>query len=210
MVDIKNIKTFFINPDETEKYKNRKQHTEFILRDTLKIDSVNHYKSSINSEDYFAELKLATADILQENLNDDPILIVEDDINVTHWYLYKDIDIEIPEDADAVYIGIYRFAIDSSRDYWYLNTPTQPYSDNLVKIRNMLSAHAIVYKSKKYKQQVIDLFRDKQNTSQNDVILARNLYNFNIYAYRNPIFYQDMKFSSYNMQWCTYFSFDET
>ena len=208
-VNIKDIKTYFINPGEIDKYLERKQHTEFILKDTLKISNVNHYKSAINKDDYFAELKKSTADILEQNLNDEPILIVEDDINVTSWYLYKDITVEIPDNADAVYLGIYRFAIDSQRDYWYLESIREPFSDNLVRVFNMLGAHAVIYKSKKYKQHIIDLFRDTSNTTKNDVLLARNLYLFNIYGYINPIFYQDMKFSNYSMQWCTYFSFND-
>ena len=121
----------------------------------------------------------------------------------------SDIDIFIPDDADAVYLGNYRFGIDQYKEGSYVSPPPiQEYSEDieLCRVYNMLGAHAVIYKSKKYKEEVIRLFRDVKDTNNNDVILARNLAKFMVYTYKNPIFFQDQRFSNHNMQWCTYFN----
>ncbi len=205
-VDIKDIKTIFINPDEG-RYKERKPWVETILKTVLKIKHIEHYKSSI-TKTYCQELKKITANILEANLNDEPILIVEDDINITHWYLEKlknGINISIPEDADAVYLGLYRYGIHPTKEGLYPKPFSLTTNDSeIVQIFNMLSGHAIIYKSKKYKEEIIKLFRDETNKQNNDVILARNIGRFKVYAFKKPIFFQDKKFNSYDIQWCTY------
>jgi hypothetical protein len=202
--NLKDIKTIFINPNETEKFIQRKAHTEYILLNILKQKDVSLWKTSINPQ-YCQELKKITADILESNLTDEPLLIVEDDINITHWYMTdKDIEIDIPDDSDALYLGNYRFGVDENTDGIYFAPPTEYHSQEISKIFNMLGAHAIIYKSKKYKEEIIKLFRDSNDLNNNDVILARNMKRFNIYTYKNPIFFQDQRFSNYSMQWCTY------
>jgi hypothetical protein len=205
-IKLQDIKTVFINPDEG-KYKERKPWVEKILREVLKIKKVEHCKSSI-SKTYCQELKKITANILEANLNDEPILIVEDDINITHWYLEKlnqGINIDIPENADAVYLGLYRYGIHPTKDGLYPQVASLSNKNpEIVQIFNMLSGHAIIYKSKKYKEDIIRMFRDENNKQNNDVILARNLNRFNIYAYKKPIFFQDKRFNTHDIQWCTY------
>ena len=205
-VKLKDIKTIYINPNETDKYITRKFHTENILSNILNIKNFHHCKSSISSN-HCNELKIVTANILENNFDDEPLLILEDDINITHWYLEnKDIEIHIPENTDALYLGNYRYGVNDEVDGTYFETPTQDYegSSELCRVFNMLGGHAIIYKSKKYKEEIIRLFRDEKNHNNNDVILARNMKRFNVYAYKHPIFFQDQRFSSYDLQWCTY------
>ena len=129
--NLKDIKTIFINPNETEKFINRKLHTEYILSTILKQKDVHHWKSSINPK-YCLELKKITADILESNLTDEPLLIVEDDINITHWYMTdEDIEIDIPDDADALYLGNYRHGVDENTDGLYFPPPLEYYSQEI-------------------------------------------------------------------------------
>ena len=135
------------------------------------------YKSELR---YPFGLSAAFKTILLENLNDEPLLILEDDARL----ITPDItSLQIPKDADAIYLGI------SAVGYGYfpLNSATvQPLKDNLFKVQSMYSAHAILYLSKRYKKAVADVIHEKIC----DVEMARIQHKFNVYAYNKPIFVQ--------------------
>lgn len=215
MINIKDIKTVYINPYEG-KYIERGDYVYNFLKNVIGIKNVVHYKSSICT-DYGKELKIITSKILEDHCDDEPILIVEDDIALTEWYRDKntdDINIEIPEFADALYLGNHRFGMHDYDDklYFPLNINAKHnlkyYSKSVCRIFNMLSAHAIIYKSKRYKESVIQLFKEPTSI-MNDALLARNIKHYLVYAYRKPIFYQKQEFSNYSMEWVTHYELDD-
>jgi len=111
-----------------------------------------------------------------------PGLILEDDVEVTDLFPHDGV-IEVPDDADAVYLGI------SHGDGNYKAVEV---GKGLCKISKMLSAHAILYTSDKYITEVLNSVPDAMY-SQNkpfDVFTYQLQEKFNVYAFTTPLFYQ--------------------
>ena len=77
---IQDIKTYFICPAHNEKYKERAQHMKSLLT-SLGFKNWIHWTSG--TENYPSCLTQAMLSILQENMNNEPILILEDDVEFT-------------------------------------------------------------------------------------------------------------------------------
>lgn len=183
---INEMKTIYICPDHNEKYHERKLYMDNLLT-TLNFTDFTHYKSGTDS--YPKCLCDANIDILQNNLNN-PILILEDDLG----YIGMD-DIEIPDDADALYLGLSKSGGHPTENRDLGSSVFSPYSDKLVRVGNMLTTHAILYISPRYKEAVINIL--KSNTSHyNDVLISRIQKDYNVYALKKPIFYQAAKFGN--------------
>lgn len=188
-IDLRKIKTIFICPDHNEKFNKRRKHIEEILA-KYRFENVIMYKSGT---DYPHCLHRALHDLLKQNM-DEPILILEDDI-VFHKnpsFIY-----DIPDDCDAVYFGIAGTCMDfqktgdnrmiDKRDF-------EPYNDRFIKIKNMLSAHAILYWSKPYKimlSKCVNLSK-----MQIDVEMCKLQPHYNIYGLRIPLCWQSTRFNS--------------
>jgi hypothetical protein len=71
----------------------------------------------------------------------------------------------------------------------------------------MLSAHAILYISKRYKEKVINVMEECFKTNiYNDMAISKIQKNYNIYANKLPTFYQSNKFNdptNFNVEWAT-------
>ena len=91
-----------------------------------------------------------------ENLNiDPPFVILEDDCQFTDSIQWN---LEVPQDADALYLGISRFGSDipgtlsrAKRNNVRFASP----SKGLARIFNMLSRHAILYLSNRFRESAI-------------------------------------------------------
>jgi len=185
------IPVIFICPDHNEKYAERKEYM-FTLLHKLGFKHVTMFKSG--TEEYPRCLAKATRDILREQLDNNPFLLFEDDLEVSEW-ANLDMDFDIPVDTDAFYLG---FSIYGRTNTDYCNK-IEYLSDKYIRILNMLSAHAILYVSKKYKQAVIDQMELVINATEihhSDVFISRIQSSFNIYGYRYPFFYQSDKFGN--------------
>lgn len=190
------VPVVFICPDHNEKYRERKEYMFDFLK-KLGFKNVTMFKSG--SESYPLCLIKATQDILESRLDNEPILLLEDDIELTEWV--SDMNIEIPEDTDAFYLGLSRYAAASTENYslGFGSTQFQPISDIHIRILNMLSTHAIMYVSKRYKEAVMNEMKKIINTGSgyiNDIAIARIQKDYNIYAYKYPFFYQSDKFGN--------------
>jgi hypothetical protein len=62
----------------------------------------------------------------------------------------------------------------------------------------MLGAHAILYKSKKYKERIIKELTiiKKIKGYYNDVVMSRLHPDYNIYGFHYPLFYQSIKWGN--------------
>lgn len=125
-----------------------------------------------------------------------PSLVLEDDINNTEWYKEK---FEIPDGADAVYLGT---CLNGLHPNWKKRDPNEACCDNPVvlsrtenyyQISGMLTTHAILYLSDKYKRYCIDLIEKDNGANHCDVLMASRMYKFRVYACKHPMFYQDCK-----------------
>ena len=191
------IPVVFICPDHNEKYSQRKEHM-FALLHKLGFKHVTMFKSG--TETYPLCLTKANYDILNEHLNDEPFILMEDDLELSEW-ADLDMDFEMPADTDGFYLGLSRYAATHVENYsnGWNSYEVKDVSDKHVRILNMLSTHAILYASKKYKEAVMGMMEYAMNSSHmynHDVLIARIQPDFNVYAYRYPFFYQSDKFGN--------------
>lgn len=186
------INVVFICPDNSSKYIGRK-YTMLWLLQTLGFKHIEHFKS--DDIPYPRCLVKATRDILQKYINE-PVLILEDDIAYTDHYL-----VDIPDDADAFYLGLSEVgATESTHPFRECDLcPSQFESTpslHTVRIKNMLSAHAVLYLTRRYKEAVIHAMnRALECGNTNDISLARLQSDYNIYGSTIPVFYQSRAFN---------------
>jgi len=183
---ISELKVILICPDHTEYYNNRKVKTQDLL-ERLGCKEIIHYKS--DTANYPTCLRKANIDILQTYI-DEPILIVEDDLG------YTGIDsFNYEEDADAYYLGYSKFGGHPTENTHIEKSQFVPHSDTMVRVINTLTAHAILYISRKYKEAVINILsQDLDRLLHQDILMTRILNNFKILAPKKPIFFQSSRF----------------
>jgi GR25 family glycosyltransferase involved in LPS biosynthesis len=115
-----------------------------------------------------------------ETYNDIPLLILEDDAKIT-----KDFNpiLEVPNDIDSVYVGT------SSGNPYYM---TKNYNDTFFRIGNVLSTHAVLYLSEKFKKAVAEVTKlfVYQYQKPVDIGVASILQHFKVLAPKKPYFVQ--------------------
>lgn len=148
-----------------------------------------------------------------------PFMILEDDTAINKIPQ----TIEIPDTSDALYVGISAWGFIPSQEGTLSGINriiTDRFNNDVVRIFNMLSSHAILYVNLEYVENLIsDLESNLSGIQQKsistgtglkyhggnllpcDVIMANRQYVGEVYALRNPIFYQDDKH-----QYCTLFN----
>jgi len=139
-INIKNIPTYYINLDNQEE---RRQSTEYTLN-RLNFTSVTRVPGVL-CEDGKVGCARSQEKILAQNIPY-PFLLMEDDCVFTG---VDEFEYEIPDDADALYIGMSQWA-----RYLNFSGPFLHYkkiNDKIVRIYNMLAAHAVIYLSEEYK-----------------------------------------------------------
>lgn len=120
-----------------------------------------------------------------------PLLVLEDDIAETDDY--KDC-FQIPDDADSFYIGTSVWGLIECLGNLSCSNSViaEPRGDGIVRIYNMLTSHAIVHLSKRWRDGVIDgaIKAMVDDNRPFDIGMARIQRHFNVYASGRPIFYQ--------------------
>jgi hypothetical protein len=196
---IQEYKVIYICPDHNEKYHTRKLHMDNLLTSMGFLDIV-HYKSG--NEQYPRCLTLALIDILETYI-DEPILLLEDDVEFTE----VSTDIDIPDDVDAIYLGLSQCAGHPTENYNIYFAKFEPYSSTQVRVMNMLSSHAIFYNSRRYKQAMIDLLKQEWKTFALDISVSRIQPKYKILANMRPLFFQSNKFNqivnNFSVEWAT-------
>jgi hypothetical protein len=183
---LQDIKTYFICPDHNEKYQKRRQHMESLLT-RLGFTNWQHYKSG--SVKYPQCLADANIDILQQNLNDEPVLILEDDVECSGH-----LEFEMPPGCDAIYFGLSRWAGSATEDYHDGTAQFSNFSDTQVRVLNMLSMHAVLHISRAFKEEFIRILQE--HTQYNtDVLISRIQPKYCVLANRTPAFWQANAFN---------------
>jgi len=190
------VPVVFICPDHNEKYRQRKEYM-FNFMNKLGFKNITMFKSG--NEVYPLCLVEATHDILESRLDDKPFLLLEDDIELTEWV--TDMNIEIPEDTDAFYLGLSKYAASYEKNdsLGYNSVAIEAISEKHIRILNMLTTHAILYISKRYKEAVMNEMKNIIHTKSgyvNDVLIARLHKHYNIYSYKYPFFFQSENFGN--------------
>lgn len=118
-------------------------------------------------------------------------LVLEDDVVPTEWFRPV---VEIPDEADALYLGnsIWGYHERSWPKSSIRNIQVTPHSENLVRVHNMCSTHAIIYMKQTYIDAVVEMTeRCLANDTPFDLGLAKLHSSFTIFASSMPMFYQE-------------------
>jgi len=175
-MDITQVKTYFISP-----CKNKYTEKCMRMKQFLNQNQFRHWNLKISQLIYPSGLSQAHKEILQENLNDEPLLILEDDVE---WNYEK--YVQVPENTDAFYVGNSAVGNDL---HPISGSTVKRIEKNLWKVKSMRGAHAIIYISKKYKSKIVDLI-EKYPQEHMDVLMASCQKDYDIYALEIPLFIQ--------------------
>lgn len=181
-IDLRKIKTFYINLD----------------KDTIRNESMQQLVSDFgftNAErsagEYRAGDPLSGCAASHFNIlstNKTKTIILEDDCVLKR----NTPVIEVPDDADAIYLGLSEWGYfrDVSKRENFTFIQHNEYK-NVYKVNGMLATHAILYLNKDYMKmcEIVSKF-SADNSVHVDQGFARIQRYFNVYALAEPIFYQ--------------------
>jgi len=174
----------------------RKKHIQNVLvNNNLEGMCVEGFTDKGKMNAVYAIIKL-----LEEKLSKEfkPFIFLEDDCNVTPWFRNV---IQIPDDSDAVWIGlsVYSLHPEIDRAIPYIQATEVPNFPEVVKIVNMLGTHAMLFISKRWTENFLECCKLTLEHNQDgpdpnyDWFPARSMKNFNVYALKQPLFFQDSK-----------------
>ncbi|MBC8443068.1 MAG: hypothetical protein H8D80_02625 [Proteobacteria bacterium] len=178
LLDLSNLKTYWINLDE----KTDRKETMENLFDELGIK--NHERvSAVKAQPYYYGCGMSHIKTLEMGLaTGKPFLVLEDDVAHTDGFTKT---LDVPEDVDAVYLGYTVWSDDKDRSL--MSRMTNPlevkqHDDNFVKISYMTSLHAVLYMTEEYVKGCIESMTDwVQNKDWHcDVATAEIQKDFNV------------------------------
>lgn len=120
-----------------------------------------------------------------------PFILFEDDAFVLDDSWRANI-IEVPDDADAVYLGASTWGRMNGHNGEYIQYDKVEGYPDLLRVYNILATHAILYLSKDYASMIkrVAYHTGYVIGDYNDVGFAEVQRYFNVYAFDNPIFAQ--------------------
>ena len=192
-LDLRKIPAIYIN---LQRYNKKNEYMYNILTE-LGFETIIRVEASEFPKDkHLAGCSFSHFNALNEV--DVPFIVFEDDCRVKNF----DPIIEIPSDSDALYLGVSSWGRMNSH-----SGPCVQYEkiDNkMVRVYNMLGAHAILYLSEEYASLCSKIsIRASYIADHQDIGFAEIQRYYNVYAFDDPMFYQtssngtDNKLSSY-------------
>ena len=116
---------------------------------------------------------------------DPPFIVFEDDCKVKAFRP----TIEIPDDSEAVYLGISSWGRMNSHSGPCVQSESIGFG--MVRIYNMLSAHSVLYLDEEYTSLCRRISYNSYETAQHqDIGFAEIQRYYNVYAFNDPLFYQ--------------------
>lgn len=181
-INIRKLPTYYINLDSKDE---RRRSTEYTLK-RLNFNNVTRV-SAIPHEDPKVGCARSQHEVLSDSSIETPFLLVEDDIVFTG---ITDFEYEIPDDADALFIGNSQWA-----RYLNFSGPFLHYKkidDKIVKVYNMLAAHAVIYLNDEFRQVCsrISKYSGYEIMDHMDIGYAEIQRYYNVYALNEPLFKQ--------------------
>lgn len=181
-IDLRNIQTFYINMDKDQ---NKNKDMIKLGKD---LGLKNYTRSSGKYLPGHPMAGCATSHFnILKNVGE-PTVILEDDCIISSGST----KFEVPDDADAVYLGLSNWGyLNSVSKLKNFNYTRHKVFKNVYKVDGMLATHAILYISKDY----IDMSKriakwSADNDKHVDQGLALIQKYFNVYALSSPVFYQ--------------------
>jgi GR25 family glycosyltransferase involved in LPS biosynthesis len=187
IVDISKSKNFLINL-ETDKQRLTESSNELKKLNIPfdRFDAVKHTKGIVGCGMSHFNLLNQSKNLISTN----NIFILEDDVQLTT--LNNDLIFEIPDNTDALYLGISRFGFVPRVNVGIFDSVFSCDVDkNYKRVFNMCSTHAIVYLSQRYVDAVLNTIDFcLKNDIAFDLGIASIHKNFNILTPKNPMFFQ--------------------
>lgn len=181
-INIKEIPTYYINLD---KDKERNKSMQDLIKNfgfTKAERSSGHYIKN----DPLAGCATSHYNILSNNV--DNFIILEDDCVIRK----KDYIIEVPDDADAVYLGLsmWGYNRDTSKKENFKFSQVKDFP-GIYKVDGMLATHSILYLNNEYVKVCERVAKfSSENSHHVDQGFARIQKYYNVYAIGDPIFFQ--------------------
>jgi hypothetical protein len=198
LLNIKDITVYIISPG-TNNYRSKLLTVlERVIDEGFK--SVVFFKS-VPDPNKTASLTNTVLEIFKRELNNDnPFIILEDDCA----FFTKYDQVEIPDNADMLYLGVSLWSYPYSADTLYsMYRPdimfnsietVESYNNTLVKIKGMTGGHAILYISRDFIRTFIEKMTDISKyivDLPHDLLFSTLHPSFNIFGLKKPMFYQD-------------------
>ena len=188
------LKYYYLTlPNNKERIENiEKNFKDFDITQVLSITGTNISKFQSGALGFCNIADQALAD--QDNSNNfTPFGLFEDDANKYREFPQT---LEIPDNADILYIGTSIYGYNHSIKWANLNVFTESVdnSTTIYKINNMLSTHGFIITSIKG----LNYLKKAMNIAYNmdigwDIILAGMQSCYNVYCLKTPLVYQDGK-----------------
>jgi len=176
--EITDIPVLYINLDHHTVKKDRVEHAlkEYGFKNITRVPGV------VNSS---AKIGCALAHVNALQMMKPPFIILEDDA-LLHFQDF----FEVPEDADAVYLGVSTWGREDGKSGPFARHTKA--REGVSRIHNMLATHAILYLTQEYVEASIVAAQKGADLDQHwDTYCAEDLQpNFTVYALDKPLFYQ--------------------
>jgi hypothetical protein len=181
-IDLTEIPVFYINmkKDTHKKEYIEKQLKEVGFKNVTRIDAIEDKRNG--------RVGLSKSQLKALSQTPAPFIVLEDDADPR----YFEASIEVPDGADAVYLGNSQWAMFQGHAGFYLKYKKVPGMQNILRVYNMLSSHAILYLSDEYVSMCKRTTRycAEEYPMPMDVPFATIQRYFNIYALNKPAFIQ--------------------
>jgi hypothetical protein len=184
-INLTETQVYYINlPRHTDKNENMKK-----MFSDLNFTKVQRLDGSIYPENPIAGCSRAHYHSLDPTKV--PFILFEDDAFLldSNW---KYDTIDVPDDADAVYLGTSTWGRMNGHNGEYIQYDKVDGYPELVRVYNILATHAILYISKEYTDMCkrVGYHTGYVIENYNDVGFAEIQRYFNVYAFDTPIFAQ--------------------
>jgi hypothetical protein len=180
-LNLSDIPVYYINLDEQEE---KRKRTETMLKQ-IGFKFVERFSAIKHEAGRIIGCARSHYEIL--NRAEVPFIILEDDCS-----LNKEVPqvIELPDNADALYLGISHWGRYLNHSGPYVHTTK--ISEDIVRVHNMLATHAIMYISQEYANMCkrISYHFGYEVENHLDIGFAEVHRFFNVYSFDEPLFRQ--------------------
>ena len=181
-INLIEMPVFYIN---MSKDKHKKKHIEQQLSDLgfKNVTRINAVEDKKNGR-----VGLSKSQLMALSQVSAPFIVLEDDADPNSFEPV----IEVPDDADAVYLGNSQWGLQSSHAGFYLKYKKVEGYPKILRIFNMLSSHAILYLNQEYVRvcQRTTKYCAETYPMPMDVPFAMIQRFFNVYVVNDPMFIQ--------------------
>jgi hypothetical protein len=197
-INLKDIEIYLISPGEN-KYRDRALTVLTRLIDEG-YKKITYFKSLPGSNNTVSLTNTVVEIFKREMSNDQPFIIIEDDCGIFNKYD----TIEIPDNLDILYLGVSNWVYphvmetlsNRHRPNIFPNSANtiRSYNDMFTKINGMCGTHAILYNSREFMRVFINKMNEISSTIPDlphDLLFAVLQNQFNAYAFKQPMFFQD-------------------